>query len=78
MSKQTLYSKRANFVLGFNGCDQSVAEKVLGGKEVLNESTNDYDWLGHGVYFWENNKERALEFAVESSKEVILQLKKPL
>ena len=77
MSKQTLYSKRANLVLGFHGCDQSVVEKVLNGSEILNESTNDYDWLGHGVCFWENNKERALEFAVESSKRRNSTIKKP-
>ena len=26
-------------------------------------STNSYDWLGEGIYFWENNPQRALEFA---------------
>ena len=26
-------------------------------------SNNDYDWLGHGIYFWENNPSRALEYA---------------
>ncbi|MBM9401565.1 hypothetical protein JUN65_08195 [Gluconacetobacter azotocaptans] len=24
---------------------------------------NDYDWLGSGVYFWENDKKRATEWA---------------
>ena len=32
---------------------------------MLKKSENDYDWLGHGIYFWENNHERALQFAVE-------------
>lgn len=32
---------------------------------LLKKSENDYDWLGHGVYFWENNHERALQFAQE-------------
>lgn len=31
----------------------------------LRWSQNRYDWLGHGVYFWENNPERALDFARE-------------
>ena len=26
---------------------------------------NDYDWLGNGIYFWENNEERARQFANE-------------
>ncbi len=30
---------------------------------MLNNSKNDYDWLGNGMYFWENNAQRALEFA---------------
>lgn len=30
---------------------------------MLYESNNDYDWLGNGMYFWENNRERALDFA---------------
>lgn len=28
-------------------------------------SNNDYDWLGSGIYFWENNSLRALNFATE-------------
>lgn len=27
-------------------------------------STNKHDWLGQGFYFWENNYERALDFAI--------------
>lgn len=30
---------------------------------MLIPSKNGYDWLGVGFYFWENNFERALEFA---------------
>ena len=26
-------------------------------------SENEYDWLGHGAYFWENSFERALQWA---------------
>ncbi len=52
------------FVLGYHGCDAAVAERVLHG-EALKPSTNDYDWLGNGVYFWEANPRRGLEFAQE-------------
>lgn len=62
--KETLYSKRSNLVIGFHGCDQSIVEKVLNGEE-LSMSNNDYDWLGHGIYFWENNESRALQYAKE-------------
>lgn len=54
-----------SFILGYHGCDQKLAERVLAGKASLKPSTNDYDWLGDGVYFWEHNAQRAFEFAVE-------------
>ena len=28
-------------------------------------STNDYDWLGAGIYFWEVNPQRGLDFVTE-------------
>jgi len=65
--KQTLYSSRSNLYIGFHGCDKSVAEKVLNGNENLKPSKNDFDWLGHGIYFWENNDQRALQFAQEAA-----------
>lgn len=59
-----MYSKRSGLILGFHGCDKSVRDKIVSVKGVvLKASENDYDWLGHGVYFWENNHERALKFA---------------
>ena len=58
-----MYSVLPHFVLGFHGYDKTVTEKVFSGEAELKSSDNDYDWLGHGIYFWENNPERALEFA---------------
>lgn len=29
----------------------------------MNPSTNEYDWLGNGIYFWENSHQRALDWA---------------
>lgn len=58
-----MYASFPNFILGFHGCDQSVADDVISGKTTLVASQNDYDWLGHGMYFWENNPSRALEYA---------------
>jgi hypothetical protein len=41
-----------------------VAESILSTDDrVLLPSRNEYDWLGHGIYFWENSPARALEFA---------------
>lgn len=59
-----MYSKRPGLIIGFHGCDKSVRDKVVSEEGVLlKTSNNDYDWLGSGVYFWENNYSRALEFA---------------
>ena len=60
-----MYSVLPSFVLGFHGCDKEIAEEIFAGKSVLKPSTNEWDWLGHGVYFWENNPQRALEYAKE-------------
>ena len=38
-------------------------DAVACGKEQLLPSKNDYDWLGHGIYFWENDPNRAYEYA---------------
>jgi hypothetical protein len=59
-----MYSTRSGLILGFHGCDESVAKEVVAKGKILRESHNNYDWLGHGVYFWENSSERALETKV--------------
>jgi len=51
------------FVLGYHGCDRTVGEDILSGAKHLRASENDYDWLGSGIYFWENSAARALEWA---------------
>lgn len=52
-------------VFGFHGCDREVAERVIRHGEPLAPSEQSYDWLGHGVYFWEGSAERALSWAEE-------------
>lgn len=49
-------------VVGYHGCDLDVATKLLDG-EPFAPSTNDYDWLGSGIYFWEYGWDRAYRFA---------------
>jgi hypothetical protein len=51
-------------VFGYHGCDESVVEVVLNGG-TLRPSTNAWDWLGHGIYFWEESPARALRWAEE-------------
>ncbi|TWB32686.1 hypothetical protein [Nitrospirillum viridazoti] len=55
------------FVLGYHGCSQAVAKALLAGAP-FKQSENDYDWLGHGIYFWEANPKRGLAFAKEALK----------
>jgi hypothetical protein len=55
--------RHAAWVLAYHGCDKEIGEAILaGGKEIL-PSTNNYDWLGSGAYFWENSYSRALSWA---------------
>ncbi len=58
-----MFARLPSFVLGFHGCDQAIGEAILAGQVELRPSTNPYDWLGGGSYFWENDPERALDFA---------------
>jgi hypothetical protein len=57
-----------SFVLAYHGCDRDLGERLLSGSKSFKLSNNDYDWLGPGVYFWESNPYRALEFAREKQK----------
>ncbi len=62
-----MYSSKPGLIVGFHGCDKDLCEKVVTGKVQLTPSENKYDWLGNGIYFWENNHDRALQFAEEIS-----------
>lgn len=55
-------------VTGFHSCDKEIGLKVLNGLAELNHSANKWDWLGEGIYFWEQNPLRALEYANESAQ----------
>ena len=63
-----MYAKLPSLVFGFHGCDRSIFDRVVRDGGELNNSENDYDWLGHGIYFWEQNIERAWEWANELRK----------
>src|SRR5215207_8245372 len=46
----------SRIVLGYHGCDPAFAEDLLLGRVPIADwelSQNPYDWLGHGIYFWE-------------------------
>ena len=56
---------KPHFILAYNGCDRETGEEALrcDGPEGLVASDNGYDWLGTGVYFWETDPRRALQWA---------------
>ena len=71
-----MHQLAASFVLGYHGCDKAVGERILKG-EPFKQSNNDYDWLGPGIYFWEANPLRGLDFAREGSKRRGSNIKQP-
>ena len=58
-----MYEKLPNLTIGFHGCSQETYEKVILYNQPLKASENSYDWLGHGIYFWEQNLQRAKEWS---------------
>ena len=72
-----MYTKKPSFIYGFHGLDKDIALKILTKEEDFKSSDNTYDWLGNGIYFWENNPERALTYAEEDSKRENSKIKKP-
>lgn len=71
-----LHKLSASFILGYHGCDAAVAERLLN-NQAFKPSQNDYDWLGEGIYFWEANPLRGLQFAQETSKRKGSSIKNP-
>lgn len=49
-------------VLACHGTTRAIAKNLVDGKP-FRSSSNDYDWLGHGIYFWEYGWQRAWEWA---------------
>ena len=71
-----MYSKKTNLLIGFHGCDRSIRDVVVNGGN-LKPSLNDYDWLGNGIYFWESDHIRALEWAEQAAKRKSSSVKEP-
>ncbi|MCY2991070.1 MAG: hypothetical protein NTY19_24805 [Planctomycetota bacterium] len=62
----------ARVVMGYHGCNTSTsvefARRLFDGTARISDwrpSANDYDWLGHGIYFWEHGPQRARKWAGE-------------
>ena len=57
----------SRIVSAYHGCDAETAKSLLAGAP-FKPSANDFDWLGHGIYFWEEGPDRALRFAKEQQR----------
>jgi hypothetical protein len=56
----------ARIDFGFHGTDPAFAERLIRGEVAVADwspSANEYDWLGHGIYFWEYAPDRARAWA---------------
>jgi hypothetical protein len=60
---EMIYSADPGLIIGFHGCEESLCQAVITGKESLRISNNAWDWLGDGIYFWQNNYDRAWHYA---------------
>lgn len=73
-----MYTSRTGLILGFHGTDKSIVDKIINSStEDLEPKINIYDWLGNGIYFWDNSPKRAMEWAIESSKRKNSIIKEP-
>jgi len=63
-----MYNTRPGLLIGFHGCDRSRQQELLQNSAIIPKSDKPYDWLGHGMYFWENNFERALQWAKDNKE----------
>jgi hypothetical protein len=52
-------------ITGYHGTTRAIANLATttpGGKRHLKMSHNRYDWLGAGIYFWQDAPERARQW----------------
>ena len=74
----SIYQQVSQTVIGFHGCDKSVAKEILNSpNKHLTASTNSYDWLGDGIYFWLNDPQRAYEWACQTHDRAPDKVKEP-
>jgi hypothetical protein len=53
--------------IGYHGCPREIGMRAILKQEGLEPQNKAYHWLGDGIYFWENDPHRALEWAQEKA-----------
>lgn len=64
----SIYQNRPNLTIGFHGCDESIRDGLVNNPNTVKKSQETYDWLGNGFYVWENNYERAHQWAKDKKR----------
>ena len=72
-----MYNSPPAQIYGFHGTDKKIALDLITHKIEFKESNETYDWLGKGIYFWENNLERAQQYAEEVKQRTVSSIKDP-
>jgi len=57
-------SDRRRWVVGYHGTHVNAAATITSEQRFV-PSANEWEWLGDGTYFWEENQKRAWEWATE-------------
>jgi hypothetical protein len=50
-------------VIGYHGTGLSTAFRIINRVEDFRWSRRDFDWLGHGIYFWEYAPQKVMDWA---------------
>jgi len=58
----------SGYIIGYHSCDKELGLRLINGQDDLKPSTNTWDWLGEGIYFWEDDPYRALQYALENAE----------
>lgn len=58
-----MYKTKPVITFGFHALDKAKALDILTQKDQFKPSKNTYDWLGGGIYFWENSLSRAEDYS---------------
>jgi len=66
-----------SLVIAYHGCDRTLARRIVVGKTALKPSQNAWDWLGHGIYLWEDSPSRALRWAEAEARRHRSKIKSP-
>lgn len=57
---------RTPFIYGYHGTTPEAAERIMDVGFLLSEK--QHDWLGHGIYFFEDAPRRARQWAIDRHK----------